>query len=118
MIFLENGVSSLVECPELHLFFRVLLRNPEVKTLNTKWLRVKGLNESTTVHSDYYRFEQFTDTLHIAWIPLSIPLYPFSLLVPMTLEHGPLALCKGSHLWDDYDNLMKGTEEIPETFRV
>lgn len=36
----------------------------------------------------------------------------------MTLEHGPLALCKGSHLWDGYDTLMKGTEEIPETFRV
>ena len=37
-------------------------------------------------------------------------------LVPLTLEHGPLALCRSSHQLGSYDRLLHGTEEIPESF--
>ena len=35
----------------------------------------------------------------------------------MTPEHGPLALCKYSHRWPNYSNLMPNTEEIPDAFK-
>ncbi len=34
----------------------------------------------------------------------------------MTSLHGPLALCKGSHLLPEYDRLAPQTEEVPDSF--
>lgn len=88
-----------------------LLRSGQVGTFRTKWLRIKGHLDYTDIHSDYYKFPQ--ESLRIAWIPLSTLFPDQPSLVTMTASHGPLALCKQSHLLPDYDCLAPHTEEVP-----
>lgn len=59
-----------------------------------------------------------TDSLHIAWIPLCKLYIDFLMFIaPITVKHGPLVLCKSSHLLPSYDNLLTNTEELPSSFR-
>lgn len=62
-----------MECAELKTFFQAFFKTSQVSTFRLKWLRIKGYQEFTNIHTDYYRFEDLenSEPLHIAWIPLS-----------------------------------------------
>merc|ERR1719334_706812 len=62
-------------------------------TYDTKWVRVKGTNESTDEHSDYYRFADHCHQMVTVWMPL----------MDIPIGKGPLAICPGSHLLIDYE---------------
>ena len=78
MIFCKKKIGifivfnrNLVESFELKTFFQLFFKTPNIETFRLKWLRIKGGGEFTSVHSDFYRFEELQKDLHIAWIPLS-----------------------------------------------
>eukprot|EP01083_Nonionella_stella_P263638 895369_1 len=83
----NKSVLSLLHCDELISVMNKIFGD-EAITYDTKWLRVKGKDEYTDEHSDYYRFIDSWNKLLTVWMPLmNIP-----------LSRGPLAVCPRSHL--------------------
>ena len=88
----HEAVQSLLHCDDLVTLMHSLF-GQEPMTYDTKWVRVKGTNESTDEHSDYYRFAEHCTQMVTAWMPL----------MDVPVHKGPLAVCPGSHLLIDGD---------------
>ncbi len=69
----------------INLFTKIF--DKEYGTYDCKWLRVKGKEEFTDEHSDFYRFKENCEGMITCWLPL----------MDVPKEKGPLAMCPGSH---------------------
>jgi len=84
------------------------------KTLSTKWARVVGAGEQTSVHSDAFFFDAAAEpsspsaSMLVCWTPLD----------DCPRDSGPLALAVGSHLLDGFHNGGGGGCELPSGFEV
>ncbi|ETO36834.1 Phytanoyl-CoA dioxygenase [Reticulomyxa filosa] len=100
-------VLSVVHCKELVSLFRGLLDCHDIVTYDSKWLRIKGTNEYTEEHCDYYRFINGWNQLYTCWIPL----------MDIPFNRGGLAVCDQSHLLADFDEATDTVnEELPPSF--
>lgn len=86
-------VARVVESPRLFELFRALLDEPNIGTLNFKWLRAVANGEFTGVHIDRVFVGQQTERILTAWIPIG----------DVPIELGSLTVCKNSHLHDNPD---------------
>ena len=70
---------AVTESPALFKALTLLIKG-EASTFDTKWLRVKGKDEFTEIHSDFFRFEtvakQASGPFLVAWIPLCEAILP------------------------------------------
>jgi len=109
-------VKKLVTHERLQILFRKLFHEKEPHTLDTKWLRVKGYREATSIHTDGYFFACQETSTEVSFqpAPMLTCWIPFG---DVSLEDGPLCLCEGSHLLGqngiDYgDELPRGFAEL------
>eukprot|EP00357_Protocruzia_adherens_P019548 CAMPEP_0114974600 /NCGR_PEP_ID=MMETSP0216-20121206/1616_1 /TAXON_ID=223996 /ORGANISM="Protocruzia adherens, Strain Boccale" /LENGTH=208 /DNA_ID=CAMNT_0002335253 /DNA_START=38 /DNA_END=661 /DNA_ORIENTATION=+ len=101
----DPDVLSLVEGHDLRRIMTKVI-GEETYTFDTKWIRVMGKDESTDIHTDFYRFQKIDGPIYICWIPL----------MNMDLQSGPLVLWKKSHLLRNYESLSENYEELPAAF--
>lgn len=80
---------ALVESPAIMGFFERLLGGP-VLTFDYKWLRLVATGENTGCHYDIVYMGRGTTNLFTCWTPLG----------DVSLQHGPLAICVGSHRFE------------------
>lgn len=64
--------KNLVEGEEIKSFLNWIFPLKRISTLDTKWIRIIGNGESTSLHSDYFRFHNFPPKMYTVWFPLSI----------------------------------------------
>ena len=111
----NKKVLSLLHCDCIINIMYKIFNNQEPITYDTKWVRVKGKNENTEQHSDYYRFNDNCFKMLTVWMPL----------MDINIERGPLAVCPKSHLlnYNINDNVNgygmeeeKSDIELPEEF--
>jgi len=86
----HHDVQSLLHCDALITLMHSLF-DQEPMTYDTKWVRVKGYNENTDEHADYYRFNDHCRQMVTVWMPL----------MDIPINKGPLAVCPGSHVLID-----------------
>lgn len=84
----HKKVLSLLHCKKLQDIMYKIFDNSEPITYDTKWCRVKGKNEFTEQHSDFYRFNDNFTKMVTVWMPL----------MDISINRGPLAICPKSHL--------------------
>ena len=106
----NKKVLSLLHCKELQNIMYKIFNCSEPITYDTKWCRVKGKNEFTEQHSDFYRFSDNFTKMVTVWMPL----------IDITINRGPLAVCPRSHLLryptDKISMEEKVDVELPEEF--
>jgi hypothetical protein len=102
------NLIEVVNSSQLMTFFDSFLEGAST-TYEYKWPRAVGTNGFTGAHYDIVYMGRGTKNLYTTWTPLS----------DIPLEHGPLAVCLGSHKFDkiketygnmdvDRDNISNG----------
>ena len=87
----DPRMLAVLESDDLLAFFSFLFDEPAL-TFDYKWLRTVGHGEFTGAHYDRVYMGRGSDRLLTAWTPLE----------DVSLEHGPLTLCVGSHKLDGF----------------
>ncbi|MXY95576.1 MAG: phytanoyl-CoA dioxygenase family protein [Caldilineaceae bacterium SB0670_bin_27] len=82
----HEDVLSVIQATELFDFFAAYFGEPAL-TFDYKWLRAVGNEQYTGAHYDFVYMGRGSGNLHTVWIPLG----------DTTVDHGTLAVCKGSH---------------------
>ena len=82
----HEDVLAVIQAIELFDFFAAYFDEPAL-TFDYKWLRAVGNEQYTGAHYDFVYMGRGSGNLHTVWIPLG----------DTTVDHGTLAVCKGSH---------------------
>jgi len=82
----HEDVLAVIQASELFDFFAAYFDEPAL-TFDYKWLRAVGNEQYTGAHYDFVYMGRGSGNLHTVWIPLG----------DTTVDHGTLAVCKGSH---------------------
>ena len=82
----HEDVLAVIQADELFNFFGAYFGEPAL-TFEYKWLRAVGNEQYTGAHYDFVYMGRGSGNLHTVWIPLG----------DTTVDHGTLAVCKGSH---------------------
>ena len=90
----DAAVSDLLESPRLFEFFSTLF-GEAATTYEFKWLRAVGEGGATGVHYDVVYMGRGSQRVHTIWTPFG----------DVPLDHGPLAVCAGSHRLESYARL-------------
>eukprot|EP01006_Ploeotia_vitrea_P023413 TRINITY_DN55876_c0_g1_i1.p1 TRINITY_DN55876_c0_g1~~TRINITY_DN55876_c0_g1_i1.p1 ORF type:complete len:329 (+),score=146.56 TRINITY_DN55876_c0_g1_i1:16-1002(+) len=106
----HEDVLAVLEGEQLAtLFERHVFGGRRAATFNNKWVRVKGKDEFTDEHTDFYRFSGNAEGMYTCWCPLG----------DYAPTHGTLVVCEGSHKLDGYtadDYSMEEKAELPPGF--
>ncbi len=89
-------ILAVLEAPELFQFFEAYFGEPAL-TFDYKWLRAVGNEQYTGAHYDYVYMGQGSSRLHTVWIPFG----------DITVDHGTLAMCVGSHRLPSFEKLRQ-----------
>jgi len=82
----HEDVLAVIQASALFDFFAAYFDEPAL-TFDYKWLRAVGNEQYTGAHYDFVYMGRGSGNLHTVWIPLG----------DTTVDHGTLAVCKGSH---------------------
>ena len=82
----HEDVLAVIQATEIFDFFAAYFGEPAL-TFDYKWLRAVGNEQYTGAHYDFVYMGRGSGNLHTVWIPLG----------DTTVDHGTLAVCKGSH---------------------
>lgn len=99
-------VMDVLEGAELVRFFSSLFETAPA-TFDTKWVRVKGKDQNTSEHTDFYFFADAAQDMFTCWIPLG----------DYTIDQGVLSVCPCSHLLDAYTEIIDEQKiDLPASF--
>lgn len=87
----HDAVRATLESPALFDFFDQLF-GTRAMTLDHKWLRATDRDEYTGAHCDVVYMGRGSERLTTCWIPIG----------DISVEHGSLAICVGSHRLDGF----------------
>jgi len=90
----HEDVLAVLENPILFTLFETLFDEPAT-TFPYKWLRGVGNEAYTGAHYDYVYMGQGSPRVHTMWVPFG----------DLTVDHGTLAMCAGSHKLDSFAKL-------------
>lgn len=92
-LVLSPGITGMVESPEIIGFFERFLGGP-ILPFKHRWMRIAGTGGGTAMHYDIVYMSRGTTNVRTVWCPMGDVPY----------ELGGLALCVGSHRWDELKN--------------
>ena len=109
--------STILNISQHHTIYGILSKlhnNHAFTTYDNKWIRCIAPNRATDIHTDYYRFHQWSEnrniesSMYTVWIPLDHY---------RSDQHGTLCVCSGSHNYVKQCNYPQFTDiELPDNF--